>query len=101
MAKRIQISQHGAPEVMQLVDFDPADPAAGEVQVENKAIGINYIDVAYVRSGFYPALLPSGLHRSGRRGDACWPRRQRTSRVTAWCTRNPPSVPTAKCITCR
>ncbi|CAH0155765.1 quinone oxidoreductase [bacteria symbiont BFo1 of Frankliniella occidentalis] len=60
MAKRIQISQHGAPEVMQLVDFDPADPAAGEVQVENKAIGINYIDT-YVRSGLYPAPLPSGL----------------------------------------
>ncbi len=29
MAKRIQISQHNAPEVMQLVDFDLADPAAG------------------------------------------------------------------------
>jgi len=60
MAKRIQISQHGAPEVMQLVSFDPADPAPGEVQVENKAIGINYIDT-YVRSGLYPAPLPAGL----------------------------------------
>lgn len=60
MAKRIQISQHGAPEVMKLVDFDPADPAPGEVQVENKAIGINYIDT-YIRSGLYPASLPSGL----------------------------------------
>ncbi|UDQ79961.1 quinone oxidoreductase [Erwinia rhapontici] len=60
MAKRIQISQHGAPEVMQLVSFDPANPAPGEVQVENKAIGINYIDT-YVRSGLYPAPLPAGL----------------------------------------
>lgn len=60
MAKRIQISQHGAPEVMQLVSFDPTDPAPGEVQVENKAIGINYIDT-YVRSGLYPAPLPAGL----------------------------------------
>jgi len=60
MAKRIQISQHGAPEVMQLVSFDPADPAPGEVQVENKAIGINYIDT-YVRSGLYSAPLPAGL----------------------------------------
>lgn len=60
MVKRIQISQHGAPDVMQLVDFDPADPAPGEVQVENKAIGINYIDT-YVRSGLYPAALPAGL----------------------------------------
>lgn len=41
-----------APEVLQYVDFTPVDPAAGEVQVENKAIGINYIDT-YVRSGLY------------------------------------------------
>lgn len=60
MAKRIQISQHGGPEAMQAIDFDPADPLAGEVQIENKAIGINYIDT-YVRSGLYPASLPSGL----------------------------------------
>lgn len=60
MAKRIQISQHGTPEVMQLVSFNPADPAPGEVQIENKAIGINYIDT-YVRSGLYPAPLPAGL----------------------------------------
>lgn len=60
MAKRIQISQHGGPEVMQLINFDPTDPQAGEVQVENKAIGINYIDT-YVRSGLYPTALPAGL----------------------------------------
>lgn len=60
MAKRIQISQHGGPEVMQIVDVDVPHPAAGEVLVENKAIGINYIDT-YVRSGLYPASLPSGL----------------------------------------
>lgn len=61
MTKRIQISQHGGPEVLQLVDIDITDPAAHEVQVENKAIGINYIDT-YVRSGLYaPASMPSGL----------------------------------------
>lgn len=60
MAKRIQFSQHGGPEVMQVVDVDVPQPAAGEVLVENKAIGINYIDT-YVRSGLYPAPLPSGL----------------------------------------
>ena len=68
MAKRIQISQHGGPEVMQLVDMAMPEPAAGEVVVENKAIGINYIDT-YVRSGLYPAPLPSGLYRSGWRGE--------------------------------
>jgi NADPH2:quinone reductase len=61
MAKRIQFSQHGGPEVLQTVEFTPQPPADNEVQVENKAIGINYIDT-YIRSGLYPPpLLPSGL----------------------------------------
>ncbi len=61
MAKRIQIRQHGAPDVLQFVDFEPVDPGDNEVQVENKAIGINYLDT-YIRSGLYPvAHMPSGL----------------------------------------
>ena len=44
MAKHIQFSTTGGPEVLQYLDFTPSDPAANEVQVENKAIGINYID---------------------------------------------------------
>ncbi|ERK16107.1 Quinone oxidoreductase [Pantoea sp. AS-PWVM4] len=61
MAKRIQFNEHGGPEVLQWVDFELADPAEHEVQVENRAIGINYIDT-YVRSGLYPvAAKPSGL----------------------------------------
>lgn len=61
MAKRIQFSQHGGPDVLEWIDVEPGDPTEFEVQVENKAIGINYIDT-YVRSGLYPsASLPSGL----------------------------------------
>ncbi|HEY1844647.1 MAG TPA: quinone oxidoreductase [Buttiauxella sp.] len=61
MATRIEFSQHGGPEVLKAVEFTPHDPAADEVQVENKAIGINYIDT-YIRSGLYPPpKLPSGL----------------------------------------
>lgn len=61
MAKRIQFTAHGGPEVLQWVDVEVADPAAQEVLVENKVIGINYIDT-YVRSGLYPvSSLPSGL----------------------------------------
>lgn len=61
MATRIEFHQHGGPEVLQSVSFTPADPAENEVQVENKAIGINYIDT-YIRSGLYPPpSLPSGL----------------------------------------
>ena len=61
MATRIEFSKHGGPEVLQAVEFTPRDPAEHEIQVENKAIGINYIDT-YVRSGLYPpSSLPSGL----------------------------------------
>ncbi|MCS3433887.1 quinone oxidoreductase [Klebsiella sp. BIGb0407] len=61
MAKRIQFTQHGGPEVLQTVEFTPNPPADNEIQVENKAIGINYIDT-YIRSGLYPPpSLPSGL----------------------------------------
>ncbi|WP_435928170.1 quinone oxidoreductase [Dryocola sp. BD613] len=61
MATRIEFSQHGGPDVLKAVEFTPHDPTADEVQVENKAIGINYIDT-YIRSGLYPPpMLPSGL----------------------------------------
>lgn len=61
MATRIEFSQHGGPEALKVVEFTPTAPAENEVQVENKAIGINYIDT-YIRSGLYPPpILPSGL----------------------------------------
>ncbi|MGE8405629.1 MAG: NADPH:quinone reductase [Pseudomonas sp.] len=65
MAKRIQFSQHGGPEVLTLVDFEPAAPAPGNVRVRNHAIGLNFIDT-YFRSGLYaPPALPSGLGTEG------------------------------------
>jgi NADPH2:quinone reductase len=61
MAKRIQFSSNGGPEVLALVEFQPAEPGPLEVRVRNHAIGLNYIDT-YFRSGLYPApALPSGL----------------------------------------
>lgn len=61
MATRIEFSKHGGPEVLNAVEFTPSAPGENEVQVENKAIGINYIDT-YIRSGLYPPpSLPSGL----------------------------------------
>ncbi|VFS69106.1 Quinone oxidoreductase 1 [Kluyvera cryocrescens] len=53
MATRIEFSKHGGPEVLNASKFTPNAPAENEVQVENKAIGINYIDT-YIRSGLYP-----------------------------------------------
>ena len=62
MPKAIRLTQTGGAEVLQLTDFDPGRPAAGEVQVRHTAIGVNYIDV-YDRSGLYPMPLPGGLGR--------------------------------------
>ena len=61
MAIRIEFQKHGGPDVLHAVEWTPQDPAPHEIQVENKAIGINYIDT-YIRSGLYPPPgLPSGL----------------------------------------
>ncbi|MBJ9200291.1 quinone oxidoreductase [Citrobacter freundii] len=61
MATRIEFHKHGGPDVLKAMEFTPVDPAENEIQVENKAIGINYIDT-YIRSGLYPPpSLPSGL----------------------------------------
>ncbi|MDR0806593.1 MAG: quinone oxidoreductase [Enterobacteriaceae bacterium] len=61
MSKHIEFSATGGADVLNYVDYTPKEPAENEVQVANKAIGINYIDT-YVRSGLYPPpSLPSGL----------------------------------------
>lgn len=67
MATRIEFHKHGGPEVLQAVEFTPADPAENEIQVENKAIGINFIDT-YIRSGPLPAAIATQRirHRSSR-----------------------------------
>ena len=65
MSQRIQLSQHGGPEVLEQVDVPVAAPGAGEVRVRNHAIGLNFIDT-YFRSGLYaPPSLPSGLGTEG------------------------------------
>lgn len=61
MARRIQFSSNGGPEVLELVEFNPSEPGPLEIRVRNHAIGLNYIDT-YYRSGLYPVpALPSGL----------------------------------------
>lgn len=59
-AKVIMVEQHGGPEVLQLREIDVAPPAAGEIQIRHKAIGLNFIDI-YCRTGLYPNPLPHGL----------------------------------------
>ena len=64
MPKAIRIEQTGGPEVMKLTDVDVPPPAAGEIQIEHRAIGLNYIDV-YFRTGLYPQPLPGGVGMEG------------------------------------
>jgi len=60
MAKAIQFSRTGGPEVLEYVDVEVGEPGPGEARVRNHAIGINFIDV-YFRTGLYPLNLPNGL----------------------------------------
>ncbi|RKQ97048.1 NADPH:quinone reductase-like Zn-dependent oxidoreductase [Kushneria sinocarnis] len=60
MAKRIQFSRTGGPEVLELIDDELCEPAPGEVRIANRAVGLNFIDI-YFRTGLYPTRLPAGL----------------------------------------
>ena len=62
--RQIRISETGGPEVMRLVETEQPRPAADEVVIENRAIGLNFIDI-YYRTGLYPTDLPSGLGTEG------------------------------------
>lgn len=65
MAKRIQFSSHGGPEVLEYTDYTPAEPGPNEVRVRNRAIGLNFIEI-YFRTGLYPAPnMPSSLGTEG------------------------------------
>jgi NADPH:quinone reductase-like Zn-dependent oxidoreductase len=62
MARVIRFHEHGGPEVLRIEEVDVAPPAAGQVQIRAKALGLNRAE-ALMRSGAYietPAL-PSGL----------------------------------------
>lgn len=62
----IRFDAHGDASVLKVTDVDLPDPAAGEIQIEHEAIGLNYIDI-YYRKGIYaaPLPLPSGLGMEG------------------------------------
>ena len=63
---RVVIDAQGGSDVMRLEETELPPPGPGEVQVEQAAIGLNYMDV-YQRSGAYKLDLPSplGLEAAG------------------------------------
>jgi len=60
MPHAIRFHKPGGPEVLQWEEVQLGKPGPGEARVRHTAIGLNYVDT-YVRSGLYPAALPSGL----------------------------------------
>lgn len=57
MVKVICAQKPGGPEVLKVEDMMLPPPAAGEAQIRQHAIGVNYIDI-YRRRGDYPAEFP-------------------------------------------
>ena len=66
MTHAIRIHQTGGPEVLKWESVQVGEPGPGQVRLQHRAVGLNYIDV-YHRSGLYPIQLPAtpGLEASG------------------------------------
>ena len=64
MPLTVQITRHGGPEEMQLVDLPVGEPGPGEIRIRHHAIGLNFIDV-YQRSGLYALPMPLSLGMEG------------------------------------
>jgi NADPH2:quinone reductase len=60
----IQVRSYGGPEVLELFDVDDPAPGPGELLVDVKASGVNYIDT-YHRTGAYPVPVPFILGQEG------------------------------------
>jgi NADPH2:quinone reductase len=60
MAKAIRFYETGGPEVLRLETLEVGEPGPGQARVRHTGIAVNFIDI-YVRTGRYPAPLPSGL----------------------------------------
>ncbi|MDQ2646756.1 MAG: quinone oxidoreductase [Myxococcota bacterium] len=61
MPRAIRFDRTGGPEVLYLAEVGSEAPGPGQVQIRQRAIGVNFIDV-YHRNGLYAVPgLPSGL----------------------------------------
>lgn len=57
MVDAVVVRATGGPEVLELAQVEPKQPGAGELLVNVRAAGVNYIDT-YHRRGLYPMDLP-------------------------------------------
>lgn len=64
MVDAVVVRATGGPEVLEFTQIEPPKPGAGELLVNVRAAGVNYIDT-YHRSGKYPKDLPFVLGLEG------------------------------------
>lgn len=62
--RAIQVTEHGRPEVLALIDVATPEVGEGQLLVDIAAAGLNYIDT-YQRSGSYPIETPFILGQEG------------------------------------
>ena len=62
--RAIQVTEHGRPEVLVLIDVATPEAGEGQLLVDIAAAGLNYIDT-YQRSGSYPIETPFILGQEG------------------------------------
>src|SRR5262249_8875904 len=60
MPNAICVQKSGGPEVLVSEPVPTGKPGPGEARVRHTAVGVNFVDI-YIRTGLYPAALPSGL----------------------------------------
>src|SRR5712671_6798910 len=60
MPNAIRFYKAGGPEVLVSEPVPIGKPGSGEARVRHTAVGVNFVDI-YIRTGLYPAALPSGL----------------------------------------
>ena len=64
MTRVVKIEKTGGPEVLKIESIELGKTGPEEVLIEQKAIGLNFIDT-YHRSGLYPIELPSSIGVEG------------------------------------
>ena len=65
--RQVVVPRYGDADVLLLQDAQVPPPAQGQLRIQQRAIGVNYIDI-YLRRGWIPPMLAEGgTHRHGSR----------------------------------
>ena len=56
-SRQLRLRRYGGPDVLEPFAGEALPPGPGEVRIEQRAIGVNYLDI-YLRRGLIPSMLP-------------------------------------------